>query len=207
MRRCGPILCLAAGLAAAEQRVEDLALVVEARPTAVAVAWDDRLGSGSADGDLARAWAAGARLRWGWSAPGRPHLLLVGAEALWLREEWDAAVIQGPELRVEAGYGYALANDWLLTALAGAGLGRLACDRPSSLSGDLAMDGTLAEAGARLGLRWTIGGHWSAQADAGWLAGRQDLSGDGATLRLDHAGLWFALAATWTIDPQPRLLR
>lgn len=207
VRICLLAVAVPSALMAAEQRVEDLALAVEVRPTAVSVRWDDRLGSARADGDLSSAWAAGPRLRWGWSEPGRPHLVVVGVEALWLREGWDEATIQGPELRAETGYGYALANQWLFTALVGVGIGRLALDRPSPLSGGLSMDGTLVEGGARLGLRWSADGHWSAQADAGWLAGRQSFSGDGASLRLDHAGPWFALAAVWTIDPQPRPLR
>jgi hypothetical protein len=199
-------LLLCGALTAADQRVQDLRVLAEARPTAATADWTDRLGSVQGDADLRQAWAGGAGLRWGWGAPGRPHLLVVGAAALWLEQRWDDAVLRGPEARLEAGYGCALGNRWLLTLMPCVAAGRVALDRPTAASRALAMSGSLVEWGAAAGLRWTVAGRWSLGLEGGWLGGRQRLSGDGASLDLRHQGGWAGLALAWTLDPRPQAL-
>lgn len=196
----------AVSLAGAEVRLADLVVVAESHPTAIDWKWDDRLGSRQGVGELDTATAAGLGLRWGWGSPGRPHLLTAGADLLWERADWDGAEIAGPMLRLGGGYAYALSDRWLLQAGPDLAYGRQRFTRASAVSGDLDLEGSAVQAGLGAGLRCSFGLHWSLAATAGWQIGRLRLSGDGAELAVDAAGVRCGLVLACTLDPRPRLL-
>lgn len=200
------VLLAAASLMAAEARIADLVAVAELRPTAVDWRWDDQLGSREGNGRLDAATAAGLGVHWGWGSPGRPHLLTAGADLLWQRTTWDGAVIDGLLLRAGVGYARALTDRWLVQAGPELALGQQRFTRASAVSGDLAMQGSMLEAGFAAEVRCSLGTNWSLGAGVGWQLGRSRLSGDGATLELDQAGFRCGLTLAYSLDPQPRPL-
>ena len=203
-RRIAILTSAALLLPAAEQRIEDLRLVAERRPAAATYTWDDTLGVRRGDERFAETWAGGIGLRWGWSGAGSSHAWFAGGEALWRRETVAAGILDGPLVRLEAGYGYGLADRLLLTAGPVAGLGRGRWSRSGGVGGSLDLSGTSMETGLRAGARWQAGDHWSAEAQLGWLRVADRLQGDGARLDLDRQGLWAAIGLAWTIDTRPR---
>lgn len=207
MIRCAAVPAIVSAYAvAAEVRVADLAVVAETRPTAINWRWDDRLGSRQGSGSLDSSAAAGLGVRWGWGSPGRPHLATASADLLWERSAWDGAVIEGPMLRLGAGYAWAASDRWLVLAGPMAAVGRQRLARDSAESGALSMAGRAVQAGIAAGLRCSLDRHWSVGADAGWQAGWVRLAGDGAALAIDAAGTRVGLSLAYTLDPRPRPL-
>lgn len=198
------LLILAAGLAAAEPVLSDVALRVELRPTRYDFAWDDGAGRRSGSDAFDSALAMGPGARWSLGSPGSPWALILGGALLYAHEAQPGASAQDLMLRAEAGPAWSPANRLTLSLCPwlGAGWSRFAAS--DAIAGDHRLDGVLTEAGATLGARWAIDRRWSADLAAGWLAGRRRLRGDGARLDLDQSGPWLGLAIAWTIDPVSR---
>lgn len=198
------VLALAAG--AAEPRLADLRLIVEQRPTSASFSWQDAGGGADGTVDFTQALGLGIGARWGWGQPGMPWKLVAGVEAVMVRESFVGGERTASLLRLEAAYAHALTDDWLLVVgpVAGGGPSRTRLDggaiRP------LELDGTLREAGLRAGLRWSLSRRWSLAADAGWLAGVDHASGDGASLDWRRSGPWAGLELAFTLDPRARRL-
>jgi hypothetical protein len=201
------VILLACGaLGAAELQVSDLRLVAEARPTGFDATWEDRLGSRSGAGSFSGAWAGGAGARWGFGPAGRPWQVLVGAEALYLDERAPGSAGSGALARAEAGLGWALGHRLALTVLPLAGWGRMRQRLTVPGAADLDLTGPLSEYGLRAGLRWQALDRLALGAEAGWLASRERLSGDGARLTLESSGAWAGLSLAWVFEQRPRTL-
>lgn len=202
LRRLVLGLLAGAALPAVEARVADLRLLVEARPTALDFDWRDVRGGRSGDDSFARAGAAGAGVRWGWGAAGRPHLLLAGGDLLAIDERSSTLHHQGVLARVEAGYGCALADAWTFTLLPGLAGGptRLAL----SQGGGIDLSGRTWEPSLRAGLRWLPAERLAVGLEGGWLWSRESLDGGGASLDLRRAGGTVALSLAWVLDTSPR---
>lgn len=202
------VLLLAFGsLAAAEGEIRDVRLVAEARPLAFRQSWeDDGASIRHGDGAWDAAWAVGAGLRWGLGASGRPHRLVVGVEALYLREESGDLIGDGALLRAECGYGAVLTDRLVACLLPFAGGGALRLRRSGGIGGPATFDGLALEGGVRLGLRWSLDQRWSLVGEAGWLGWRQTADDGVGRLTLAGDGMWLAAGAVWTLDPDPRPL-
>jgi hypothetical protein len=204
--RLAGLSLLIVSLCAAEARLADVAVLAETRPTAIDWRWDDQLGSRHGAGTLDSAFAAGCGLRWGWGNAGRPHLLTTAADLLWERSQWDGAAIEGPMLRIGVGYAWAVTDRWLVQAGPELAYGVQHLSRSSAVSGDLRMQGPAVQAGLEAGVRWSLTPQWSLAVLGGWQSGRTHLSGDGADLTIDAAGLRCGLTFAYTCDARPRLL-
>lgn len=200
------ISLLVACMCAAEARLADMAVLAETRPTAIDWQWNDQLGSRHGTGTFDSAFALGGGLRWGWGNAGRPHLLTAASDLLWERSQWDGAVIEGPMLRIGIGYAWAITDRWLVQAGPELAYGMQRLSRSSAVSGDLRLHGSAVQAGLGAGVRWSLAPQWSLAVHGGWQSGQTRLSGDGADLTIDAAGLRCGLAFAYTFDARPRLL-
>lgn len=206
MRSPPALLALLAGLlSAAEEPLADLRLVAEARPTAFSYRWEPA-GAGVRTGDDAcsRSWAAGAGLRWGFGSPGSPHQLVLGCEALLVRDDYQDGGAQASVLRVEVGYDRTIDERWQMLAGLVAGGGPGGFTRPGDTSGTGTMTGLRSELGFRIGARWAATRRWAIGCEVGWLESRERYHDDDGQLELERGGGWLGLAASWVLDGSPR---
>lgn len=198
------LIALAATAGAAEHRIADLRIVAEARPTAVEYTWNDTLGARHGSDSFTRAGAIGLGGRWAWGSAGQTNLLVTGLDAVWVDEIGEALHRRGPLLRCEAGWGAGIADRWVVLAMPGIGIGRASLDIEQGAG--VAVQGSVLEPSFRAGVRWNLDQRMVLGFEAGWLWGRDRLSGDDARLELNRSGGWVGLSLGWQLDNRPRRL-
>lgn len=206
MPRWLPLLTCAAAVAAAEPVVRDLGLHAELRPSGFAYTWADASGTRSGDDAYARAWAAGPELRWSLGAPGRPWALLVGVQALYVRDEQPGVRGEQALGRLLLAPAWSPADRWLLSAGPGIGYGPVRWRSEAGLAPAAALTGTGWEAVLGAGLRWQPGERVALTLDGGWLWSRQSLDDGTRSLERSQAGPWLGLSLAWVVDPSTRRL-
>jgi hypothetical protein len=198
------LIVLAAAISAVEPVVADWRCAVEARPTAVTVAWRDGEVSRSGTDSLDSAWGLAVGGRLGLGRPGRAQLVILGLDAVTVEESLPGGDRRAVLGRAGVGYGVAVDAAWLLslTASAAWGPGRMSLAGPGTSR--VAMSGSMAEVDLRSAVRWHFAGCWSVDTEAGWMLGHDRFAGDGATWTGDRSGPVFAIGLAWTPDPRPR---
>lgn len=189
---------------AVEQRIADVRVVADARPTAFDFTWDDALGTHRGTDSFTRAGDIGLGGRWAWGAAGQSNLLIAGLDLLWVDEASDTLRRRGPLARGELGWGIGIADSWVLTALPGLGVGRAEVDIAQGAG--ITVTGMVLEPSLRGGLRWNVDRRVALGLEAGWLWGHDHLAGDGAQLDIDRSGGWVGLSLAWQLDLRPRRL-
>lgn len=204
-----PVPCLllvasAALLPGVEPALNDLRLVVEARPTAYRFDWDGAGASRQGDDRLERAGSAGIGWRWAATRPGRPAALLLGLEAVGQYDSGPRTSRTGAALRAEAGLAYGLHNRLLLTCAPVAGYGLGTWRVAGGPGPDADLSGRQMEVGLRTGLRWNLDPRWSIGLEGAWWWSHERADGGGGILTIDRSGPAVLLSLAWTIDPTTR---
>lgn len=206
MTRTAICLVMCLGLPAVEPALVDVRLFAESRPTDYRFTWHSTLGERSGEDSLDQSWSLGVGWRWAATRAGRRTGLLLGTEIVGQYDSLPGGDRSAVALRGESGLAVGLHNRLVLTAapLAGLGVGRWAIAEGAMPAASMAS--VQVEAGARLGLRWSVDPELSVGLDAGWLWARERAEGEDRRLDLSRSGATIALSLGWTFDPVTRRL-
>lgn len=190
---------------AAELVVKDLGFSIAALPTA----FDYELESPTLSRSGSDSFASGTELalggRYGFARPGDALGLVVGADLLTDTWTYDGdGVLGSVGVRLCAGLGWAITDDWTLLAEPGMRYGASTIDLPGSASSeDFAGSGTSSGFDAKITVLWQLRPGLLLTAHGGWMSVTHELSDDDIDLSLDQTGLVVGLGMAWRWSTAP----
>lgn len=204
---CVAVLILASATAAqaAELVVKDLGFSIAALPSA----FDYRIESPTLSRSGSDAFDSGTELalggRYSFARPGDSIGLVLGADIL--TDTWtygSDGVLGSASVRVSAGLGWAITDDWSLVVEPGARYGMTTLDLPGTSSrGDVSGSGSCSGYDAKLLVLWQLRPGLLVSAQAGWLDLSHEVSDGDIDLTLDQGGLMLGIGLAWRWSTAP----
>ena len=199
------LLATVALLPAAELVVRDLNLSLSVLPTA----FDYTLTSPTVSRSGSDAFASGTELafggRYALARPGDALGLVVGAEVF--SDTWtygSSGYLFAGGLRVSAGLGWAITDNWTLLAEPGVRYGVSSFSSPSSATGPAyTASGSFSGYDGRVAVLWQVANGLLIDAHGGWLSASHDQSGDNIKQTIDQSGLYVGLGVVWRWSTAP----
>jgi len=197
-------LCATGSLAGEELLVRDLRLGAVLTPTDFSYTTSDPLASTAGSDALNDAQGLSLRASWSWSGAGRAWAPILAAEILAEQATYGTdGSYEQYVLRGLGGFGWKPADDWTLSVLALAGVGRPTFTVPVATGGTLSTAGASASTGVLLGLDYALSRSWGIGIEVGWTEEVAALSGDGVDIDMTRSGLSAGLGLTWSWSRQP----
>ncbi len=205
MKRILALATLALALPAAELVVRDLDVSLSVLPTAFSYTVTSPTVSDAGND----AFTSGTELsfggRYALTRPGDALGLVVGGALI--ADTWtygSSGQLFANGLRVSAGLGWAISDNWTLLAEPGFRYGVSTFNSSASATAtDYTATGTFSGYDARVSALWQVSNGLLVEGHGGWLSMQHSVTSDGTDQTIDQSGLYLGIGVVWRWSTAP----